>query len=214
MFLLTIGMYSDTPLPSLAAEGAWSGPACSRGEGTAPAPVGARQALSPARETDPIVPGVSSATPPALRPERPWRAEKAWNGDLQTPCGSAGEARLCIAAPSRRSLTPHPVPDTRANNGAWAPLTPYQQRTTPPWTRPSSPPRSSRPLPSPTPAWEKVPEGRMRADARHARRTGRCRALRTSPRALRLRPSSGAAAPPSPASGRRTRDVDRRGVRL
>ena len=138
-----------------------SGPPGPRGEGAAPAPVGAGRCkrrtlllswpgltgppsipgaaggywvprsrfarrgmtletvrLGPFRTTDPAVPGVSSATPPALRPERPMGAEKAWTGDLQTPCGSAGEARLYIAAPSRRSLTPRPVPDRRPGGGS------------------------------------------------------------------------------------------------
>src|SRR5680860_780860 len=67
--------------------------------------------ISRRRDTDPIVPGVSSATPPALRPERPMGAEKAWNGDLQTPCGSAGEARLYNAS---------------AEAGAPSPLVPFR----------------------------------------------------------------------------------------
>jgi hypothetical protein len=111
---------SVAPIPS--PEGACSRPPGSRGEGTAPAPVGARQAFSPARGTVPIVPGVSSATPPALRPERPMGAAKVWNGDLQTPCGSAGEARVLSAAPSRRSCDPSSRPGrfVRAADQAWA----------------------------------------------------------------------------------------------
>jgi hypothetical protein len=48
-----------------------SGPPGPRGEGTAPAPIGARQASFARRGNGPARPGVSSATPPALRPERP-----------------------------------------------------------------------------------------------------------------------------------------------
>jgi hypothetical protein len=76
---------------------------------------GSARHVSPARGTVPIVPGVSSATPPALRPERPMGAEKAWNGDLQTPCGSAGEARLYNA--SARPALPHPSPRPRHMSG-------------------------------------------------------------------------------------------------
>jgi hypothetical protein len=104
-----------SPIPS--PEGACSRPPGSRGEGAAPAPVGARQAKSPGGTTVPIVPGVSSATPPALRPERPMGAEKVWTGDLQTPCGSAGEAHLLLQRLVRRSLTPRPVPGIRPGGG-------------------------------------------------------------------------------------------------
>jgi hypothetical protein len=48
-------------------------------------------------------------------------AEKAWNGDLQTPCGSAGEARLYIA--SAKPALPHPSfrpgLNVRAADEAW-----------------------------------------------------------------------------------------------
>jgi hypothetical protein len=62
------------------------------------------------REAVPIVPGVPVATPPALGPERPWRAEKAWSGRPKTPCGSAGEARLYM---QRQAGAPSPLVPSR-----------------------------------------------------------------------------------------------------
>jgi hypothetical protein len=57
-------------------------------------------------------PSRGSPPPPLRHYDRSaLEAEKVWNGDLQTPCGSAGEARVTSAAPTRRSLTPRPVPD-------------------------------------------------------------------------------------------------------
>jgi hypothetical protein len=97
-------------------EGACSRPPGSRGEGAAPAPVGARQARClRGKRTRPS----RGSPPPPLRhyDRSALEAEKAWNGDLQTPCGSAGEARLYNAAPSRRSLTPRPVPDRCPGGG-------------------------------------------------------------------------------------------------
>ena len=105
-------LYSPIPSP----EGALSGPPGPRGEGAAPAPVGARQAKSPGGERSRSSRG--SLTPPLRHYDRSaLEAEKAWNGDLQTPCGSAGEARVFNAAPTRRSLTPRPVPDRRPGGG-------------------------------------------------------------------------------------------------
>jgi len=102
------------PIPS--PEGALSGPPGSRGEGAAPAPVGARQARRLRGKRSRSSRG--SLTPPLRHYDRSaLEAEKVWNGDLQTPCGSAGEARLYNAAPSRRSLTPRPVPGPRPGGG-------------------------------------------------------------------------------------------------
>ena len=55
-------------------------------------------------------------------------AGKVWTGDLQTPCGSAGEARFILKRLVRRSFTPHPVPETRAADGAWANVTAGHRR--------------------------------------------------------------------------------------
>ena len=52
-------------------------------------------------------PSRGSPPPPLRHYDRSaLEAEKAWNGDLQTPCGSAGEARLYNA--SANPALPHP----------------------------------------------------------------------------------------------------------
>jgi hypothetical protein len=70
---------------------------------------GPARRLSPGGATVPPVPG---SPPPPLRhyDRSALEAEKVWNGDLQTPCGSAGEARLLLPAPTRRSLPPSSRP--------------------------------------------------------------------------------------------------------
>jgi hypothetical protein len=69
-------------LPSIPTrEGALSGPpGTCVGRERRPRRSGPARLLEVRREAVPAVPGVPVATPPALGPERPWRAEKVWSG--------------------------------------------------------------------------------------------------------------------------------------
>ena len=108
-----------SPIPS--PEGACSRPPGSRGEGAAPAPVGARQACSPGGTTVPIVPGVSSDHPSGTTTGAPRGLKK---------CGLETFRRR-VGAPVRRTFyssvlsgAPSPlVPSwtvVQAADGAWA----------------------------------------------------------------------------------------------
>jgi hypothetical protein len=140
--------------PSLPARGRCLDRPGLRGKGAAPAPVGARQARSPGGKRSRSSRG--SPPPPLRHYDRSAQAaEKAWNGDLQTPCGSAGEARLYNA--SARPALPHPssrlghMSGRRIGHGRIAnreqrkcvtsPLATHQQAQ-PAWTPDSLPPRA------------------------------------------------------------------------
>jgi hypothetical protein len=79
--------------------------------------------LSRRRDNGPDRPG-GLLRPPLRHYDRSAQgAEKVWTGDLQTPCGSAGEARpFKLQRLVRRSLTPRPVPDMRPGGGIAMPF--------------------------------------------------------------------------------------------
>jgi hypothetical protein len=121
------------PIPS--PEGACSRPPGSRGEGAAPAPVGARRAFSPARETDPIVPGVSSDHPSGTTTGAPRGPKKRGLETFRRRVGAPVRRDFKLQRLVRRSLTPRPVPDNlRAAAFGWQDVIWMDQRQAAPPT--------------------------------------------------------------------------------
>src|SRR5690606_35235845 len=105
-FFLILGIKADTHPPSLPSRGRGPDRPVHVGRERRPRRSGLARHARLAGQRSRSSRGSPPTTTPALRPERPRGAEKAWAGDLQTPCGSAGEARLYIAASC--PALPHP----------------------------------------------------------------------------------------------------------